>query len=248
VAAGRRDHPDDLLEPAQGEGGHLQRHQRGARGAERRDGVEAEVRRGVEEDDVVVGVEALAQRIAQPQLGVHPGGELGLDGAEIGVGRDQVEARGLGLEDGVDGGASAHDDVGDGAAAGVGVEAQARGEVALRVAVDEQDAPPQGREARAQVDHRGGLADTALACDDGNPPSLSSHPSILSGRVGAPLWSLSPVVSENARPEGNLVPVRPPGAIVRGPDRPWRPRLRRPRREPPGNRRVTAPSRSVAVP
>ena len=50
------------------------------------------------------------------------------------------------------------------------VHAAAHGGIALRVKVNEQDAAPRSRQARAQIDAGGCLSDATLLIGDGNDP------------------------------------------------------------------------------
>ena len=130
------------------------------------DGQQAEVRRAIDQDVVVV-VDLAVERLAQDLLATERGEQLALGRREIDVRRRDVDAGGLRREDDfAEGRSTVRQDVRHRSFDGVEVDPETGGEIRLRVHVDAQDAEPFFRQRAGEIDRRRRLADAPLLVGD----------------------------------------------------------------------------------
>ena len=182
--AGELDHLERLLDALQREVLRLGRQQRVVGRHERVDGQQAERRRAVDQDQVVVARD-LAQRPLERQLAAHLAAEhqLGLGQSEVG-GDDPVV-------DGLARLGAPGEHVAD-RRRGVGIDVEVVGQVALRVEVDGEDVQPDPPKDVGQRPDRGRLAGAALLGEDRD--RRHAAPTIASGcadRLGSGARALS---------------------------------------------------------
>jgi len=158
----RRDEFGDSLE---GKILGLHGHNEGFSSYEDIQGEEVERGRAIEDDEIESILNRL-QGAAKTQSAIGGRSQLNVGAGEVlGAGKmpEQIDLRG---EDDLDGRDVAHEDVIDGVAVIVPLEAHAGRGVGLRVAVDKQDFETFERDAGGQVDSRGGFANSALLIDN----------------------------------------------------------------------------------
>ena len=165
---------DEIGEPLEREVFAVERDQHGVGGDERVERQQAERRRAVDEDVVVVVAHGAKQR-AQPFFARAERDHFDLGAGEMTIGRNQFQVVDRGGDDErprVGRRLDRRQRVVDGAGGrGETLLADAAGEVALRIDVDEQHAPLGDGEGGREVDGGGGFAHAALLVRDGYDPS-----------------------------------------------------------------------------
>ena len=171
AARTRRSVATQIGEPFEREVLAVERDEHRVGGDERVEREQAERRRRVDED-VVEAIAQWLEEVAQAALASRQRDELDFRAGEIAIGGNQPEMldRGLEDEDGrvldrVGGGQRLVDGAGG---SGLPFEADAAGEVGLRVDVDEQDALVGHRQGCRQVDGGSGFGDAAFLVGDGD--------------------------------------------------------------------------------
>ena len=166
-----------LAEPLQRVVLALDRHQHLAGGVQAVDGEQAERRRAVDEDVVVV-VEHRLDGPAQPVLPAERRHQLDLGAGQVEAGRGDEQVLHRRRLDAVLERHLVHDDVVHRGLEPAVVDAETRGGVALRVEVDDQRAVAQLGQAGTEVDGGGGLADAALLVGDGDDTGERTAPGV----------------------------------------------------------------------
>ena len=144
----------------------LDRDDHAVRGDQAVDGQQAEVRRAVDQRVVVALPKPALERVAQELLAAEHREQLALGRGEVDVRRRDVDALGLRRPDDLVDRRAPDEDIGHRHLDRVEVDAQAGGEIRLRIHVDAQDTQSVLGQGAGQVDRRRGLADPALLIGD----------------------------------------------------------------------------------
>ncbi len=200
----------------------LQRHEHRARRRQGVDRQQPERGRTVDQDIVVVLVEA-AQRILERELAARALDQLDLRRRQVDHGGYHLEARDAGAEHGVaELGPAQHDVVGGDLAIAV-LDAEPGARIALGVEVDHQDGLAAGGERGAEVDRRGGLADAALLVGDRDHPAelrLATIDDQTHGQLPRASRGRPSTRTGSARSRRAYASFAAPGSIHRGRTRP----------------------------
>ena len=144
------------------------------------EGEQVECRRAIEDDQVEAGLDG-AECVAQAEGAVAGCGQLDVGAGKVLGAGQQGEGLDLGGQNDLLGGRVAHEDVIDGMAVVIALEAEAGGAVGLGVAVDKEDFEAFESEAGSKVDGSGGFANSALLVD--NAENLTHGRSRVKGRA-----------------------------------------------------------------